>query len=58
MRLLTIVLASILVVPTYAVTLKKIAAIDPPGPPGEHFDHLQMDYEDHFLLSAHVGVHR
>ena len=55
MRLLTIVLASILVVPTYAVTLKKIAAIDPPG---DHFDHLQMDYEDHFLLSAHVGVHR
>ena len=41
--------------PACAATLKKIATIDLPGARGEHFDHLAMDYEDHYLLSAHVG---
>jgi len=41
--------------PASAATLKKIAVIDLPGARGEHFDHLAMDYEDHYLLSAHVG---
>jgi DNA-binding beta-propeller fold protein YncE len=36
-------------------TLKRIAAIDLPGPPGERFDYLTMDYEDHYLLSGHLG---
>src|SRR6185437_12434165 len=41
--------------PASAATLKKIAVIDLPGARGEHFDHLAMDYEDHYLLSAQVG---
>lgn len=39
-----------------APPLKRIAAIHLPGPRGEHFDHLTMDYEDHYLLSAHLGA--
>ncbi|HEV2617887.1 MAG TPA: YncE family protein [Candidatus Acidoferrales bacterium] len=42
-------------IPAHAATLKKIAAIELPGPRGEHFDHLAIDYEDHYLLSAHTG---
>jgi len=38
-----------------AQTLKRIAAIDLPGPKGERFDYLTMDDEDHYLLSAHLG---
>ena len=45
----------LLSLPASAATLKKIAVIDLPGARGEHFDHLAMDYEDHYLLSAHVG---
>jgi len=41
--------------PAPAATLKKLAVIDLPGARGQHFDHLTMDYEDHYLLSAHVG---
>jgi DNA-binding beta-propeller fold protein YncE len=36
-------------------TLRKIAAIDLPGPKGERFDYLTMDDEDGYLLSAHLG---
>ncbi len=36
-------------------TLKKIAAIDLPGPKGQRFDYLTMDDEDGYLLSAHLG---
>jgi DNA-binding beta-propeller fold protein YncE len=36
-------------------TLRKIGAIDLPGPKGERFDYLTMDDEDHILLSAHLG---
>jgi DNA-binding beta-propeller fold protein YncE len=36
-------------------TLKKIGAIDLPGPKGQRFDYLTMDDEDHYLLSAHLG---
>lgn len=39
-----------------AQTLKKIAAIDLPGPPGKRFDYLTIDYEDHYLLSAHLAA--
>lgn len=45
----------LLSLPASAATLKKLAVIDLPGARGEHFDHLAMDYEDHYLLSAHVG---
>ena len=36
--------------------LKKVAVIDLPGPAGKRFDYLTMDYDDHYLLSAHLGV--
>ncbi len=36
-------------------TLRKVAAIDLPGPKGQRFDYLAMDDEDHWLLSAHLG---
>lgn len=36
-------------------TLKQVATIDLPGAPGERFDYLTMDDEDHWLLSAHLG---
>src|SRR5260370_32104362 len=37
-------------------TLKQIASIDLPGPPGKRFDYLTIDYEDHYLLSAHLAA--
>ena len=36
-------------------TLKRVAAIDLPGPKGQRFDYLTMDDEDRYLLSAHLG---
>ncbi|MDQ6826825.1 MAG: hypothetical protein M3Z14_06465 [Candidatus Eremiobacteraeota bacterium] len=36
-------------------SLKKVGAIDLPGPKGQRFDYLTMDDEDHYLLSAHLG---
>jgi DNA-binding beta-propeller fold protein YncE len=36
-------------------TLKRVATIDLPGPVGQRFDYLTIDYEDHYLLSAHLG---
>ena len=36
--------------------LKKVATIDLPGPAGKRFDYLTMDYDDHYLLSAHLGA--
>src|ERR1700675_72559 len=37
-------------------TLKQIAAFDLPGPAGKRFDYLTIDYEDHYLLSAHLAA--
>ena len=42
-------------IPARTATLKRIAVIDLPAPPGQHFDHLAIDYDDHYLLSAHLG---
>src|SRR5205085_12000422 len=39
-------------------TLKKIAAINLPGPKGQRFDYLTMDDEDGYLLSAHLEIGR
>src|ERR1700694_4994048 len=39
-----------------AQTLKQVATIDVPGPGGKRFDYLTIDYEDHYLLSAHLGA--
>jgi DNA-binding beta-propeller fold protein YncE len=36
-------------------TLKRVATINLPGPAGQRFDYLTIDYEDHYLLSAHLG---
>src|SRR6266478_6124913 len=36
-------------------TLRKVGAIELPGPKGQRFDYLTMDDEDHYLLSAHLG---
>jgi DNA-binding beta-propeller fold protein YncE len=36
-------------------TLRKIEAIDLPGPKGQRFDYLTTDDEDGYLLSAHLG---
>ena len=38
-----------------AQTLKRIAAIDLPGPKGQRFDYLAIDEEHRYLLSAHLG---
>src|SRR6266446_5655661 len=37
-------------------TLKQIAAFELPGPPGKRFDYLTIDYDDHYLLSAHLAA--
>ncbi|HYL77532.1 MAG TPA: hypothetical protein VEU96_25180 [Bryobacteraceae bacterium] len=39
-----------------AQTLKKIASFDLPGPAGKRFDYLTIDYDDHYLLSAHLAA--
>jgi DNA-binding beta-propeller fold protein YncE len=41
--------------PAWAQTLKRVATIDLPGPMGQRFDYLTIDYEDHYVLSAHLG---
>jgi hypothetical protein len=40
----------------FGQTLKQIASFDLPGPAGKRFDYLTMDYEDHYLLSAHLAA--
>lgn len=42
--------------PVAAQTLKQIASFDLPGPAGKRFDYLTIDYDDHYLLSAHLGA--
>lgn len=37
-------------------TLKKIAAIDLPGPGGKRFDYLTIDADDNYLLSSHLAA--
>jgi DNA-binding beta-propeller fold protein YncE len=37
-------------------TLKKVAEFDLPGPLGKRFDYLTIDYEDHYLISAHLAA--
>ena len=37
-------------------TLRQVASIDLPGPPGKRFDYLTIDYDDNYLLSAHLGA--
>src|SRR5438132_11577573 len=37
-------------------TLKRIAVIDLPGPPGRRFDYLAIDDHDRYLFSAHLAA--
>lgn len=39
-----------------APTLKKMTEYDLPGPPGERFDYLTIDTDDHYLISAHLAA--
>ncbi len=39
-----------------AQTLKQVATIELPGPPGKRFDYLTIDFDDHYLLSAHLAA--
>lgn len=46
----------VLAAPLAAKALKQIASIELPGPPGKRFDYLTIDYDDNYLLSAHLGA--
>ena len=35
--------------------LERVTAIDVPGPAGQRFDYLAIDYDDRYLFSAHLG---
>src|SRR5262244_1634095 len=37
-------------------TLRSMTTIDMPGPSGKRFDYLTIDYDDHYLLSAHLAA--
>src|SRR5215471_14603211 len=50
-----IILAFCLSGQAWGQTLKRVASIDLPGPRGQRFDYLTIDYEDHYLFSAHFG---
>lgn len=39
-------------------SLRQVATIDLPGPPGKRFDYLTVDSDDNWLLSAHLGAGR
>jgi len=39
-----------------AATLKSATSFDLPGPAGKRFDYLTIDYDDHYLLSAHLAA--
>jgi DNA-binding beta-propeller fold protein YncE len=42
--------------PACGATLKEVASIDLPGPPGKRFDYLTIDYRDDYLFSAHLAA--
>ena len=53
----SVVLALLLVTTlTLAVTLKSVSSFDLPGPVGKRFDYLTIDYDDRYLLSAHLAA--
>jgi YVTN family beta-propeller protein len=39
-----------------AATLKSVSSFSLPGPVGKRFDYLTIDYDDHYLLSAHLAA--
>jgi len=40
----------------FSATLKSVLTIDLFGPVGKRFDYLMIDYDDHYLLSAHLAA--
>jgi DNA-binding beta-propeller fold protein YncE len=42
--------------PGLCQTLRKVTEFELPGPPGKRFDYLTIDYDDHYLFSAHLGA--
>jgi DNA-binding beta-propeller fold protein YncE len=56
MRAISVWVLLVCAAPAFGQTLKQIASFDLPGPTGKHFDYLTMDYEDHYLLSAHLAA--
>src|SRR6266436_2436402 len=56
MHTVSVVVLLAYMAPTFGQTLKQIASFDLPGPPGKRFDYLTIDYEDHYLLSAHLAA--
>src|SRR5207253_10953078 len=57
-RLRSFALAGCLLLTTVAMasTLKSVLSFDLPGPAGKRFDYLTIDYDDHYLLSAHLAA--
>ncbi len=47
---------AIVTMPAFGATLKKIAVIDLPGPPGKRFDYLTINYKNNYLLAAHLAA--
>ncbi|HYL94063.1 MAG TPA: hypothetical protein VEW69_13005, partial [Alphaproteobacteria bacterium] len=39
-----------------AAALREVTRFDLPGPQGKRFDYLTIDYDDNYLLSAHLGA--
>jgi DNA-binding beta-propeller fold protein YncE len=39
-------------------TLRRVAAIDLPGPGGKRFDYLTIDADDNYLIAAHLAADR
>src|SRR5258705_6225199 len=40
----------------FSATLKSVSSFDLPGPAGKRFDYLTIDYDDHYLFSAHLAA--
>jgi DNA-binding beta-propeller fold protein YncE len=40
----------------FSATLKSVLTIDLPGPAGKRLDYLTIDYDHHYLLSAHLAA--
>jgi DNA-binding beta-propeller fold protein YncE len=41
---------------SFGAALKPLSTFELPGPTGKRFDYLTIDYDDHYLLSAHLGA--
>ena len=46
----------VVVASAMGATLRSMTTIDMPGPSGKRFDYLTIDYDDHYLLLAHLAA--